>query len=142
MQIIFYETLQAERDIYFKMKNLLAWSALRVEIHLDQGWPTRGYFTLLYSHTPVDHRPSVFSFHWWRFLAWARSSPNDIFLLQVIRGPNSNRESVIFRYFGCIFPVFCYHAAQKVNIFDKFSKLRLRDHPSFRLFDIKYLFTH
>ncbi len=25
--------------------------------------------TLLYSHTPVEHRPSVFSFHRWRFLA-------------------------------------------------------------------------
>ncbi len=37
------------------------------------------YFTLLYSHTPVEHRPSVFSFHRWRFLAWARSSPNDVF---------------------------------------------------------------
>ncbi len=35
--------------------------------------------TLLYSHTLVEHRPSVFSFHRWRFLAWARSSPNDIF---------------------------------------------------------------
>ncbi len=34
------------------------------------------YLTLL---TLVEHRPSVFSFHRWRFLAWARSSPNDIF---------------------------------------------------------------
>ncbi len=32
---------------------------------------------LLYSHTPVEHRPSAFSLHRWRFLAWARSSPKD-----------------------------------------------------------------
>ncbi len=39
--------------------------------------------TLLYSHTPLEpleHRPSVFSFHRCRFLAWARSSPNDVYL--------------------------------------------------------------
>ncbi len=35
--------------------------------------------TLLYSHTPVEHRPSAFSLHRWRFLAWARSSPNNVF---------------------------------------------------------------
>ncbi len=34
---------------------------------------------LLYSHTPVEHRPSVFSFHRWRLLVWALSSPNDFF---------------------------------------------------------------
>ncbi len=38
-----------------------------------------GLTYLLYSHTPVEHRPFVFSFHRWGFLAWARSSPNDVF---------------------------------------------------------------
>ncbi len=33
------------------------------------------FTTLLYSHTQVEHRPSVFSFHRWRFLAWARIPP-------------------------------------------------------------------
>ncbi len=37
------------------------------------------YFSLLYSYNPVEHRPFVFSFHRWRFLAWACSSPNDVF---------------------------------------------------------------
>jgi hypothetical protein len=34
---------------------------------------------ILYSHTPVEHRPSAFRFHQWQLLAWARSSPNDVF---------------------------------------------------------------
>jgi hypothetical protein len=34
-------------------------------------------------------------------------------------GPNSNRQSAIFRYFGCISSVFfCFIVAQKVNNFD------------------------
>ncbi len=33
------------------------------------------WLTLLYNHTPVEHRPSAFGFRRWRFLAWARSSP-------------------------------------------------------------------
>ncbi len=42
-------------------------------------------------------------------------------------GPISNREPAIFRYFGCIFPAFCYFMAQGIDIFSKFSKLRPRD---------------
>ncbi len=38
--------------------------------------------------------------------------------------PKSNRESVIFRFFGCISLVFCCIVAQKVSTFGKFSKLR------------------
>jgi hypothetical protein len=37
---------------------------------------------------------------------------------------NSNRESAIFRYFGCISLVFCCIVAQKVNFFGKFPKLK------------------
>ncbi len=33
----------------------------------------------MYSHTPMEHRPSAFSFHRWQLLAWARSSLNDVF---------------------------------------------------------------
>ncbi len=51
--------------------------SIRVWAAENYFWPLLTY--LLYSHTPVEHRPSVFSFHRWRFLTWARSSPNDVF---------------------------------------------------------------
>jgi hypothetical protein len=35
------------------------------------------------------------------------------------RGPNSNRESAIFRYFGSITSGFCYHVTQKVYFLGK-----------------------
>ncbi len=41
-------------------------------------------------------------------------------------GPNSNRESAIFEYLGCISSIFCCIAAQKVYIFGKIFKLRPR----------------
>jgi hypothetical protein len=51
---------------------------------------------------------------------WPTSGPKRYFW-----SPNSNRESVIFRYFGCISSlVFCYYAAQIIYIFGQFFKWR------------------
>jgi hypothetical protein len=45
---------------------------------------------------------------------------------EISAAQNSNLESAIFRFFGCISSR-CYYAAQKVYIFGKFFKLRPTD---------------